>query len=1132
MAASHLHSSFRHEGHIFFIYDHRIKSEEDDPSEAILYFYPASVTTEQQIAIVGGIIGITDFCLEFLPQSMPSIVKLNGHNFALLQHEEFVIGLAGSVDIPDNFLISHMQFVWSTFILYQGSLGAIRERVSDDNFVKELNRIWDMYLPLCQIHSDPLSQAFKVLPYVQLHKSQGSLYLHASHILQRTLRFKGVVAGALFSWKKVLCSQLSNSLTRQLLLLMTQSQFPCVEANSIMELPGGVRLLHVFLPEEEYEKLSHRRRKAYNSPSHPLSAAGISWAGQPIALSQQSGGKGTYYTTFTIPLGGSNGKRSAISYRESCQGNEVYSTASENNMQGNRGKSSDSQRNSGLSPTAGRPISGTDSEVFMDTLADNNFGSTKEDEKNRHMDHTVVEKLSFNYDRSRNYHSYALPSNFTSSSEQNSPDQKPFLVFAEVHANSTNKPVEAESQKLLGQKRDDQKDTSTNKLAQSDEVLVFGQDSVSSKELKGTFKSSGSIHENYFQSDLDGHTFSSISNLKSSSEQDGHSGSSLKPKVLETVVDFIYPSSKQKKAQIVSKTGFLNGILPSSQTARMVEDLEKWDSSDNKKSDVAEDSHTSEESRNEDHSSVETQHFSFNYHLISNTVANVQKNLSLSFVTQTTTASQFTISGASTDKTIAQSGIGLKDSVSTKIAQNMAVTLKQEASEVEQSSGICDQLDVDTQHRPSILTEENMTLSCSQSQQHQNYPKIQKSSHSEKDEASTSVEQSEDNQPQIKESTAGTEGEISSFSDISKCGYPQVEKDSNVQQAVAQSKKEIDASLEVRLSGDESSAHSSSEQFKLIMNSSNLSLTAGDLCPSKMRLTFEGQESDNSDTGIMSPLSVGQTRGSNGRLSPVEEANKDSDDRKDLVEAVEDYAVRRFSSDSERFAHDGSQHREDRKSTDKNKSIHDSQSPSCNVAEAQASNSGEEPVVSAQAQARWSPGKGKLHKMTLYAQGHSDTLLLLLLSKSASCSKSYINSLWKTCLSHLAELDFEVKDAERHLKDDSENMGAAYQYMRYDSFSQSLKGSALLPVSSLANEIVDTCVKMHDTFESMPDVQDITYRSHSACCYGHRAINTETYFQLGQPRNAAGICAQNDRTFSLEQLAGRILQNDVKLSIL
>ncbi|CAL1547702.1 unnamed protein product, partial [Lymnaea stagnalis] len=216
--------SFRHEGHMFFIYNHKKKTEEDDPKDAILYFYPRSVSVDDQVALVGGIIGLADFCQEFLPECIPSIVKLAGHNFALLQHEEYIIGLADSPDVPDRFLTSHMNFVWSTFMFYQGSLESLRERVCDNNFLKELSRIWDMYLPLCQIHGDILSQAFHVLPYVQLHKCQGSLFLHASHILQRSLRHKGVIAGALFNKNKVLCSQLSNTLTRQLLLLMSPSQ--------------------------------------------------------------------------------------------------------------------------------------------------------------------------------------------------------------------------------------------------------------------------------------------------------------------------------------------------------------------------------------------------------------------------------------------------------------------------------------------------------------------------------------------------------------------------------------------------------------------------------------------------------------------------------------------------------------------------------------------------------------------------------------------------------------------------------------------------------------------------------------------------------------------------------------------
>ena len=46
---------------------------------------------EVQIALVGGLVGLCDFCAEFLPQEMPNVVKLAGHNFAILQHEDYII---------------------------------------------------------------------------------------------------------------------------------------------------------------------------------------------------------------------------------------------------------------------------------------------------------------------------------------------------------------------------------------------------------------------------------------------------------------------------------------------------------------------------------------------------------------------------------------------------------------------------------------------------------------------------------------------------------------------------------------------------------------------------------------------------------------------------------------------------------------------------------------------------------------------------------------------------------------------------------------------------------------------------------------------------------------------------------
>ncbi|RUS81426.1 hypothetical protein EGW08_010810, partial [Elysia chlorotica] len=1104
-----LHPSFRHEGHIFFIYDHRVKTEEDDPSDAILYFYPTTVTTDQQIGIVGGIIGITDFCLEFVPQSMPTIVKLNGHHFALLQHEEFIIGLACSEDIPDKFLTEHMQFVWSTFILYQGSLGAIRERVCEENFVKELNRIWDMYLPLCQIHSDPLSQAFKVLPYVQLHKSQGSLYLHASHILQRSLRYKGVVAGALFSWKKVLCSQLSNSLTRQLLLLMTQSEFPCVEANSVLELPGGVRLLHVFIPDEEYSKLTHRRKRVFSSHSLPIMAVtGLGWANQAHSFKQASHqGGGTVFAASTGQHSGGR-DRDTQADKNPQSPSEVYHTASEGSRT-NKGRWSFPHQDSGVSATTGGGVtSGTDSEVFVDTLTEASFDRKQPDaapggKLGDGSSSTAAIDVSSIPGQSRDPDLYVPPRGYTSSSEPNSPAQRNVVVFAEVHNNSLGSLVQRNSEQR-GQEMDDQidKDSHFQEGSNPDNVLEFGQSAGTPIDQKGLATSENAGNEENF-----GAGFSSISNLRSDMGKGENSGRGLGSKGVEPIVEFIHPSPESKNSQVVSSKATVNGIVSSVHRSEERKDLQNLSgNSGNKKLSDVGNSHASIQtisaldSSQSQSASVSNGKTDFVHKLPENSQHSISVDLT-SFNSDT--------HQQESDLFPPDFVILSNDAVPGSNRHRQKIVGNRHGELGLHGNTTADKLDIDEPQmaKPGKLQNQasaDFTESCDQVESLTN----QISGHMVSNPPSNISSSEQDLE---KENKSPVERSISSNS--SKEGRNTNEEDSSIRQAMARSKHDIDASMEVRLSGDESSAHSSSELHRQGMDSSTMSLAPDDLGPSKMRLVFEPSESENSDTGIMSPLSDrGSTR--ENCLSPVDEI-KTNNAKKTFREGDEDYALRRLSSDFE------SRHV---KSSHGDKSMDSSYSPSMEPAEAGLS--------SDNASARSSPGTGKLHKMTLYAQGHSDTLLLLLLSKNASCSKSYVNSLWKTCLSHLAELDFEVKDAERHMKDDSENIGAAYQYMRYDSFSQSLKGSALLPVSSLANEIVDTCVKMHDTFETMPDVQDITYRSHSACCFGHRAINTETYFQLGQPRNASGICAQNDRTFSLEQLAGRILQNDVKISIL
>ncbi|GFS12683.1 hypothetical protein ElyMa_001377700 [Elysia marginata] len=891
-----------------------------------------------------------------------------------------------------------------------------------------------------------------------------------------------------------------------------------------------------------------------------MTAPSLNWADQLPQSSQHARVQGGR-TDFNIsaPAGGTTGRAADKDTRP--KSSEAFSTASETLSHPSKGRWSFPCKDSQVSPSTGGAVtSGTDSEVFVDTLTESSFDKTQSTslskERQTEVDHPqVTNELSYISSQPRSSELYVPPRSYISSSEPNTPE-KDLVVYAEVHTNTSRNQKQVTSDKL-SQSNSFEKDYTPETVSISDEVLVFGQ-STSTSNLEN------------FNSVLEEDTFSSISTIRTETKQGESSSGNQRPKVIESVVDFIYPSTGQKKTKVISKSAMPNGMVPSASCDEMRKDLcsskdterdkilteAEYVTSLSQKSCAANSALGSSSSQS---ASVENDSTKPSNHKPGN-----EENFLNKDPKNHNPATHMQDEKDASSLTYIEDSQKNKFKVQGEGAELVAAAKKLVTDKSDAASEIChDVFSNDfTETKKSVegvrsdsKENEDPHLSVNSSSGRDDSPKgsiLDKTEPQDQNDADniqgninihtkTDIGQGGGSQmeefmtkgkgaiglssisSQIKESvTEGKEG--IGLSSSSSQGSRSQSEEASVQQVLTHSKQEIDASLEVRLSGDESSALSSAEQHRHSMDSSTLSLAPGDLGPSKMRLTFEASESDNSDPGIMSPLSEGGlARGS--CLSPVEELKTDSSSKKTLREEDdEDYAVRRLSSDFESRHVRGSS-----RSSQGEKSADSSNSPYWETMQGHA---GEMGSMSAQTSVRSSPEETKCHKMTLYAQGHSDTLLLLLLSKNASCSKSYINSLWKTCLSHLAELDFEVKDAERHMKDDSENVGAAYQYMRYDSFSQSLKGSALLPVSGLANEMVDTCVKMHDTFDTMPDAQDITFRSHSACCFGHRAINTETYFQLGQPRNAAGICAQNDRTFSLDQLAGRILQNDIRISIL
>ncbi|ESO97422.1 hypothetical protein LOTGIDRAFT_231593 [Lottia gigantea] len=212
-----------YEGNTFFIFDHTVlKREEDDLKDAIIYYFP-TIDPDSQCALVGQIIGMSEFFYNAIPRSRPNIMKLHHNKFVLRQRGDYTFKLG-------------------------------------TEFLSGLKLLWDIYLPFCENVGDVVGQMFQMLPTVNIPKSSSQLFLHASHILQRSVLYSNVLAGAILYRNQCLCSQLPPNLTKRLLLLKPrQTHITRAQVKTSFELPQGIQLLKVFLKTDEYEHISPRK---------------------------------------------------------------------------------------------------------------------------------------------------------------------------------------------------------------------------------------------------------------------------------------------------------------------------------------------------------------------------------------------------------------------------------------------------------------------------------------------------------------------------------------------------------------------------------------------------------------------------------------------------------------------------------------------------------------------------------------------------------------------------------------------------------------------------------------------------------------------------------------------------------
>lgn len=224
--------------------------------------------------------------------------------------------------------------------------------------------------------------------------------------------------------------------------------------------------------------------------------------------------------------------------------------------------------------------------------------------------------------------------------------------------------------------------------------------------------------------------------------------------------------------------------------------------------------------------------------------------------------------------------------------------------------------------------------------------------------------------------SAGELGENPSFNTSENGRNCSVFNSNTLVETLNQHNQDIDESLlPQNNTDDECSLNSSSVEYgfdnknmddNFDQTGSLLSMANTDVALSKDRLVFERVDSENSDTGIISPVSE------IGRLSPVSES---------VVKSTTDTAYVKTSTsglkNSSAFNYPG----ENSVSGDKNVLEEFNQQSGIN-----AESKSDDP-------SQWSAADDDLEELSLYIQGHSDTLLILLLDRKATCSKEQIHSL-------------------------------------------------------------------------------------------------------------------------------------------
>ncbi|CAB3987494.1 Hypothetical predicted protein [Paramuricea clavata] len=265
----------RFEGSIFFVYDrHFLQKEEDRLEDAIIYFYPHSMPMDNQCRLCGQLMGVVQFT-DSVFDSCPVLFRFNNEKVAVKHVGKYSFALAGSSVEPDSTLLATVDRLYFLFAFYHGSIDQVVLECDNDRerFIPEIRVIFEQYLAFIRNYGDNLPSVFNPIPYLPLKNDPNFYFLKASHILESCQRRAQIIAGSILYNRYILCSQLTDPISKCLLLLKpNQQHHPAMPIETDYQLPFGARLFNVYLKRCDLREIlaNNHDNSPYQSQSETL----------------------------------------------------------------------------------------------------------------------------------------------------------------------------------------------------------------------------------------------------------------------------------------------------------------------------------------------------------------------------------------------------------------------------------------------------------------------------------------------------------------------------------------------------------------------------------------------------------------------------------------------------------------------------------------------------------------------------------------------------------------------------------------------------------------------------------------------------------------------------------------------